>query len=286
MARTPVDETNSAGIVGRVMALLRVLAELDREAGLSEIASRMNLPPSTTHRLLHLLLEEGFVERGAADSRTYRAGLEFMRVAGLLMARADLPNLAQPFMQNVVDACDETCVLSLYVARTAQMMVVRAIHGSHPLRYDAPLYDPGSLVWGATGRGILAFLSEATIATILAKEGPSPADPRKTVKRQQILRELARVREQGYAHSHSQKIKGAVGFAAPVFNGSGVVAALCITLPESRYEPAMEEQLAATIMRQADLFSASLGGRKPVLAVSSPALRPAVSAAQRRVDAR
>lgn len=254
------EETGNAGIVARTAALIRVLAKMEGEAGLSEIAAQMNLPPSSTHRLLHLLLDEGFVERGSGN-RTYRAGMELIRVGGLLASRADLANLAQGFMQTVVEACDETCVLSVYVPRTHSAMVVRAIHGSHPLRYDAPLYEPSSLVWGATGQGILAFLPDEVIEDILREEGPSPADTRKEVKPPQVHRELARVRKQGYAHTHGQKIKGAVGFSAPVFNSTGVVAALCITLPESRFDASMEVPLARALMKQADLFSASLGWR-------------------------
>lgn len=262
MAKEKAGDASSSGIVGRVAALLKLLAETEGEASLSEIATRMNLPPSSTHRLLHLLLDEGFVDRGAS-SRTYRAGLELHRVGGLLASRADVPNLAHSFMQAVVDACDETCMLSLYVPRTRCAMVARAIHGSHPLRYDAALYVTSSLAWGATGLGILAFLPEATIEEVLQSEGPSPADPRKAVKPQQLRRELAKIREQGYAHTHGQKIQGAVGFSAPVFNSTGVVAALCITLPESRYEATMEARLSRTLIAQADLFSASLGWRGP-----------------------
>jgi DNA-binding IclR family transcriptional regulator len=262
MARENTGKDGGSGIVARVAALLTVLAETDGDATLSEIAVRMNLPPSSTHRLLHLLLDEGFVDRGA-DSRSYRAGLELHRVGGLLASRTDVPNLAHGFMKAVVDACDETCMLSLYVPRTRNAMVVRAIHGSHPLRYEAALYVPSSLAWGATGQGILAFLPEETIEGVLEAEGPSPADPGKTIRPQTIRRELARIREQGYAHTHGEKVKGAVGFSAPVMNSHGVVAALCITLPESRYKPTMEKRLAGTLMTQAGLFSASLGWRGP-----------------------
>src|SRR5690606_4334425 len=100
------------------------------------------------------------------------------------------------FMQAVVDACDETCMLSLYVPRTRNAMVVRAIHGSHPLRYEAALYELSALAWGATGLGILAFLPETVIEEVIAQEGPSPADPRKALKPAQLRRDLARIREQ------------------------------------------------------------------------------------------
>lgn len=260
MSRASGTDASGAGIVGRVTTMLKVLAEIEGEAGLGEIATRMNLPASTTHRLLQMLADEGFVERGAG-SRTYKAGLEFLRVGGLLASRADLSALAEPFMQAVVQACDETCMLCLHVPRRHCAMVVKALHGSHPLRYQAVLYEPSSLAWGATGLGILAFLPEPVIDETLALEDPSPADARKALKPAQVKRELARVREQGYAHTHGQKIKGAVGFSAPVFNSSGVVAALCITLPESRFEARMEARLSRVLIEQARLFSQSLGWR-------------------------
>ena len=60
-------------------------------------------------------------------------------------------------MQAVVDACDETCMLSVYMPRTQSSMIAKVIYGSHPLRYEATMYQPTSLVWGATGRASWPF---------------------------------------------------------------------------------------------------------------------------------
>ncbi|HYF18093.1 MAG TPA: IclR family transcriptional regulator [Ramlibacter sp.] len=260
MSSTSTSDTTSSGTVARVALLLRVLAEADGDASLSEVAEKMKLPPSTTHRLLHLLLDEGFVERGQTP-RTYRAGLEFLRVGGLVSARADLSTVAHSFMQAVVEACDEACMLSVYVPRTGTSMITKVIYGSHPLRYEAVLYQPSSLVWGATGRGILAFLPDEVRDVIIEAEGPSPADPRKPVKAAQVRRELEQVRRQGYAHTRGQKIPGAVGMSAPVFNAGGVVAALCITVPDTRFQESMEARFSHTLVQQAARFSAALGWR-------------------------
>ena len=260
MTKEPTAETAASGTVARVTALLRVLAQIEGEASLSEIAERMKLPVSTTHRLLHLLLEQGFVDRGQG-SRSYRAGLEFLRVGGLLASHPDLGSVAQSFMQAVVEACDETCMLSLYVPRTQTAMIVKVIYGSHPLRYEAALYEPTSLAWGATGQGILAFLPEPVVEAVLAREGPSPADARKSLKPAALKRDLARIRQQGYAHTRGQKITGAVGISAPVFNATAVQAALCITLPDSRFREGMEARLAGVLVQQAARLSATLGWR-------------------------
>lgn len=258
MPRAATDESTSSGTVARVALLLRVLAETQGEAPLGDIAQKMKLPASTTHRLLNLLLEQGFVDRGQGN--TYRPGLEFLRVGGLVASRAQLTEVAHGFMQAVVDACDETCVLSVYMPRNRSAMIAKAIYGSHPLRYEATLYQPSSLVWGATGKGILAFLPPDVSEDVIAHEGPSPADG-KPVNRTQLQRDLAQVRRQGYAHTRGQKITGAVGLSAPVFNGSGVVAALCITVPDTRFKPAMEPKLAALLKDQAARFSSALGWR-------------------------
>lgn len=253
-------DATSSGTVARVALLLGVLAELEGDASLGEIAEAMKLPASTTHRLLHLLLNEGFVERGAT-ARTYRPGLEFLRVGGLVSSRASLEAVATKFMQEVVDAIDETCMLSVYVPRRQTSMITKVIYGSHPLRYEAVLYQPSPLEWGATGRGILAFLPKEAREAVLAGAASSPADPRKSAKPSQVERELGIVQQQGYAHTRGQKIKGAVGISAPVFNADGVVAALCVTVPEGRFKDSMEPLFARTLMRQASRLSETLGWR-------------------------
>ena len=260
---TPIareEGATSSGTVARAALLLRVLAEAEGDSSLSEIAQKMKLPVSTTHRLLGLLQVEGFVDRGDR-SRTYRAGLEFRRLGGLVTSRAQLPDVAEQFMRAVVDASDETCMLSLYMPRSQSAMVAKVIYGKHPLRYEADLYAPTSLAWGATGRGILAFLPEPAIDQVLAMEEASPATGRKAPKPVQVKKELPQVREAGYAHSRGQKVPGAVGLAAPVFNASGVVGALCMTIPEARFDEARLSQLAHILMEQAGKFSWNLGHR-------------------------
>jgi DNA-binding IclR family transcriptional regulator len=249
------DATTSTGTVARVAQLLRVLAEADGDASLGDLAQRLKLPASTTHRLLNLLLEQGFVDRGQVP-RSYRVGLELLRIAGRVTSRAQLTDVAHGFMQAVVEACDETCMLSVYMPRSQSSMVAKVIHGSHPLRYEAKLYEPSSLLWGATGLGIYAFLPDEAAAQVL--QVPSPADGR-PLKPLQLRRDVARIRQQGYAHTRGQKVPGAIGISAPVFNAQGVVAALCITLPETRFKEGMEVRLAELLMQQAHLLSQALG---------------------------
>src|ERR1700730_9832348 len=60
---------DTKGTVVRVVDLLRSFAEGPAQWSLSEIAERVALPRSTTHRLLQLLRSQGFVDADDGDGR-------------------------------------------------------------------------------------------------------------------------------------------------------------------------------------------------------------------------
>lgn len=252
--------TTSSGTVARVTRLLTVLAECDGPSSLTDIAQRMDLPSSTVHRLLSLLAEQGFVERDPA-TRSYRVGLELYRIGSLVASKLQITEIAERFMQAVVAECDETCMLSLYEPTSLSFTIAKVVYGSHPLRYEVKLFDRSSLVWGAPGRGILAFLPPVQIDAAIASERARPqVIPGRDFTR--VKGDLEATRQRGYAFTKGQNVPGAVGISAPIFSPHGVIGALCVTIPEGRFTDEMGEKVARVVTSQARLFSAALGTRK------------------------
>ncbi|MEI9930144.1 MAG: hypothetical protein WDM89_06245 [Rhizomicrobium sp.] len=52
---------------------------------------------------------------------------------------------------------------------------------------------------------------------------------------------------------------GAVGMGAPVFRSGHIVGALCLTIPEARFKPAMETRYAQILRSEANKLSVELG---------------------------
>lgn len=254
------EESNTLGTVARVALLLKVLAEADGEIQLARVAGQLNLAASTTHRLLRLLMDAGLAKKGRQPGY-YRPGFEFVRLAGLVLAGSDeLTELATDCLQNVVDATEETCILSVYMAKERKCMVGKVIYGPHPLRYESELYRVTPLPFGATGKGILAFLPDSVITEVLASGGPSPITCKPVTDTPSLRRELARFRKQGYAITRGQRTPGAVGISAPVFDRNGnVLGALCLTIPETRFDERKESTFAQALMEQGRHLSAALG---------------------------
>lgn len=255
------DKGENWGTVTRVVRLLQCLAEAD-DLSLKELSQRLGLPPSTVHRLLQLLAQHDLVAR-APNGQHYRSGVEFFRLASLVLGKSDLGEVAEPLLKSIVKACNELCFLIRYLPAVKRVAVARKVDATHPLRYDIPLFEPSTLLWGATGRSVLAFLPPEERDEVLRESSVSPVTGQRLPPRKAFLRELDRIREAGYVCTRGQKMPGAVGIGAPVFSGNGhVIGSICITVPQTRFDPKSERRLAGLTVNAAARLSAALGFRQ------------------------
>jgi DNA-binding IclR family transcriptional regulator len=248
----------TTGTVARAVLLLaRVAAE--GTTTIKSLSQALSLAPSTVHRLLDLLASQGMIEHDQKHRR-YSIGPEFYRVSALVVTRYDLVTLALPILREVVAEADESCVLGLYWPSQRRMSFAKCADSTRPLRYRVQLNTPLPIVWGASGRSILAHLPEEEVAHVLAEETASPGKGEALPSPEALTRELAEIRARGYAISRGQKIAGAVGISAPVFGASGkVIGSLSITIPEIRFVEEQATKLGQLIRNRAGELSTRLG---------------------------
>lgn len=217
----------------RLLLLLEVIAGLEGEFSLKELASRSNLPMTTVHRLLQVLLEADMVERGS--SQGYRPGVKLLRLASLLLKDLDPHDAAQPFLRQLWQDWQETAVFALYRPQTRTATVVDAIPAPHPLRFVIERYTEVSLPWGSFGRAILAHLPPQESDAIIAARPKSPLTGRQPLADKDLMDELAQIRRDGVAVYVDLSIDVA-GIAAPVFGPHrSVIGCIGLAMPGSRY---------------------------------------------------
>ncbi|HEV2570909.1 MAG TPA: IclR family transcriptional regulator [Beijerinckiaceae bacterium] len=254
------DKSASEGLgtVQRVIEILRHVAERG-ETTIKDVSAALGLSPSTCHRMLDLMVKEDLVERNAAQ-RSYRIGPGLYRLSALIQAHYDIRELARPLLQHIVDVCDETCVLGLYMPAEGEMIFAEKADSSQILRYQLPMNSPLSVFWGASGKSILAFLPKADIDRIYAAATAAPASGAKRPSRQALDQELLAIRRRGFAASKGEKIAGAVGISAPVFRAGGqVLGSLGLTVPQQRATAQDETRFGVLIVDQAKALSRLLG---------------------------
>lgn len=251
-------KSEGLGTVQRVVEILRFVADHGHFT-LKELSAALGLAPSTCHRLLELLARDGLIARDATR-RDYAIGGELFRISALIHAKHDIRETARPFLERVVAASDETCVLGLYLPKAKRMVFADKVDSTRLLRYQLQMNTPLSVLWGASGRAMLAFLAKADIDSVYALEGSAPASGEPLPPRSSLERELAKIRREGYAISHGQKVSGAVGITAPVFGPAGlVIGSLGVTVPQERMKRTDEARLAKLVTVAGFDLSSALG---------------------------
>jgi DNA-binding IclR family transcriptional regulator len=255
--RASAMEPNT-GTVSRALSMLSTLADAGGPVTIKEVAEKMALPPSTVHRLLQLMRTEGFVA-ALPDSRQYTVGSELYRVSARVVNAMKAPELAQRFIQTIASRFDETVLFGFYLAAQGALCFAARADGKQVLKYQIDLHQPLSLVWGASGKAILAFLPDKTVSEILAVEGPSPSEGKPAPSLGELRKALQVIRSRGYAMSESEKLPGARGISAPVFGPDGVIGCICLTSPEARMPHGSIEEIGRAIAATARDLSLALG---------------------------
>jgi IclR family transcriptional regulator, KDG regulon repressor len=243
------------GTVRRVLLLLTSLVDHQGESAQS-LATRLNLPRSTVHRLLAMLRANGFADSAVGS---FEPGPELFRLAGRLSSRMPYRKLAEPYLQALSAEFRETSILALLLREQLKMYYAAKGSPADPMRYNIELGALEPLVWGATARVLLAHLSEQEVAIALARRELSPARQLKPHDTE-VRKSLQQIRRDGYGITHAHRTPNTVGIAAPFFDGEGqVVGSLGFLIPEFRWTSAPQDAVVRALTEAAARMSRQLG---------------------------
>ncbi|WP_219414423.1 IclR family transcriptional regulator [Pseudonocardia nigra] len=222
---------------------LRLATVLQQEGPLrvTDAAERLGVARSTAHRLLAMLVYRDFAEQDA--DRRYVAGLVLRKQAPVEPV-ADMRRLALPHLQALVERTDETANLQVVVGD--QVRFVATVECSQVLRVGdrEGRMLPAHLASG--GRAVLATRSDEELAELYSAVDSPVADL------PALLRELRRVRRQGFAINDQATETGVTAIGRAVRGAdSTVVAGVSIAMPTARFRrdrlPEWTQNLATTV---------------------------------------
>jgi IclR family acetate operon transcriptional repressor len=233
----------------------------EQSYGVRELAGRLGVAASTAHRLLSDLEELGMVSRTPAGN--YGLGMEFLRLAWTAGTRFPLRDAANDVLADLAARSGESSFFGLYNEQRRQMMFAVSVESSHPLRYTVPQGVWLPLHAGASGLAILAFLP-AEVQAEITYGGLDALTDRTLVDVGRLAERLARIRQDGYAISHGERINGAIAIAAPVLGPAGaVIGDIGITIPESRFNAATTSELVTLVRQSAESLTRRFTGTRP-----------------------
>jgi len=237
-----------------------VLATVSAALPLKAIAERTNRPKGSVHRMLATLINTGYVVQEPETGR-YALSLKLWRIGSAALRDLDVVRLAQPRMERLVAATDETVHLGV-LDPSGGVLYVSKVESPRSIRVQTRVGQIGPSWCTATGRSLLAFHPEV-IERVLAQ--PLVARTPKTVIDSRKIRALLRdIAAKGYAVTRAENHPEMGGVAAPVRDYAGSVVASCgIAIPVFRMDHALVERCVPEVVRTAAEISGDLGWRKP-----------------------
>jgi DNA-binding IclR family transcriptional regulator len=251
------DDQPAAAVqsVDRALLVLEILATLG-QAGVTEIAAELGVHKSTVSRLLTVLESRGYVEQVSGRGK-YRLGFSIARLARASSARLDLVKLSQDVCDGLAaDAGETTNVAILDGDR-----IINVVEAIGPAEITLRTWVGQSCPAHATSSGkvLLAGLDPADVWSRFEARLEAFTD-NTIVKITDLQRELATVRERGWASVVEELEVGLNAVAAPVYDANAqVIAALSVSGPSYRLGEDQFEETAKRTIAAAELISRRLG---------------------------
>lgn len=249
--------------LARGMQILRLLATNAGSLGVTEIAERLRVDPSTAYRLLSTLEVQGFVSQDEG-SKKYSLGYGILEVTSGLLRRLSVVEVAQPHLYSVAVKLGESAHVAVRDRRFAVSVGSESATGV--LRVETILGTPEPLHCTAIGKALLLDFSREQLAELFGDGKFERHTPHTLTTIEELELDLMRARRLGYAFDDEELHPGVRCIAAPVRDYTNrTIAAFGISSPAVRLTRDRVEELAPEVCEHAQAISAQLGyapGRK------------------------
>jgi DNA-binding IclR family transcriptional regulator len=240
----------------KAMEVLHLFTPSRKDIGVVEAADLLHRPKSTVSRWLSAMESAGFLDR-AVESGRYRVAMRLAAVGEMAKQATPLQRTARHALERLTAATGETS--NLVVLVDSEGVNVEAIESPQPVMHMGSVGRRFPLHASAACKALLAWRPDSEILSLLQLP-LARCTPATITSPELLLRDLADVRERGYAVNWMELEDDLVAVGAPVRDHrSDVVAAISISAPASRVPRDVLPAIGAHVVDAARALSRSLG---------------------------
>lgn len=244
-------------VLDKSLSILETLLQRGSLMSITEISNKLEMYPSTVHRILDTLKSRGYVEQEPQNQK-YQLGLKLVELGMAKFHKIDLIEEAIPFLKELVNQCNETVHLGifdqgkvLYLAKEEPDQNIRMVS---QVGKRAPVYST------SLGKILLAYLPKDERKVVTDKIKYTSFTKNTINNKEKLEEELDKVKKQGFALDKEENEKGVCCTAAPIRNYQGkVIAAISISSPVYRINIKKQKCLRENIVRISRKISKRLG---------------------------
>lgn len=253
---------DSVPALRRAVRVLDLVKAATRPPLAADIARQLELPRSTVHGLLAVMVELGLLEKNAMQG--YRLGTRLLDWVGGVTEKRDLVTEFYQALDGFGDLDSFTVTLTLLEGMEVVYVACRNSDTVLGASFRVGMRLP--VIFTATGNAMLAEMDDTSFREWLALHPattwPDPLTPNGIRSVTTLVREIAEIRERGYAVDDEQVHDGLWCFGAGIKDYSGrMVGGVGVSLPLTDLARYNVADLGNRAVALAQAVSARLGFR-------------------------
>lgn len=249
--------------VKSILKAFQIIEELDRwgELSIADLSQALTMDKTTVHRLVNTIKEAGYIVQNP-DTKKYSNGIRLFAIGNRIIQKVGVKQVARPYLETLAQETKETINLSMYSG--SSIVYVDIIESESAIRAGASVGAELPMYCTGMGKAIMAFLSEESVEEILRNTVFSKRTTKTVPNKEELMGQLKRARENGYAKDEEEFVDGLISFAAPIFDYRNIaIAALSISMPKMRYNAKENKQYYVELVKKtAEALSGEIGYKK------------------------
>ncbi|MDL2260188.1 IclR family transcriptional regulator [Deltaproteobacteria bacterium OttesenSCG-928-K17] len=220
--------------VVKCMSIMEALAG-HGPSSLSDLKSSLGLDKATLHRILSTLKALGYVKQNSSDQR-YFLTFKMFQTGNLVVERGGLKALIHPYLEKISADFQELIYASVMTEPGQAICVDKSeVDLYQQLRLNVSIGGQVSMHASSMGRCFLAFMDPTHFPAVYQAIKFEQFTPQTQTDPDVLMRELDKIRRDGYAVEEGERIEGAMCIGVPVLNNHGYChAAISATGPKAR----------------------------------------------------
>lgn len=215
----------------RALNTLIILSEHKDGLSISELSAKLNIPPSSIHRIVSCLKKNNFVVQNPATKK-YKIAYKVLTLAQNLTFEDGLIDTARPHMDRLASDIDKT--ICLCIMEDDKIICVDYVENKDTAMFKVNKGTAMPLHATSAGKVFQAYMEKNIVMEQMSKMTMNQITPYTKTDVSCYLQELEAIRANGYSICDEELQLGIQGLACPIFDmNNNVVAAISFTTIKS-----------------------------------------------------
>jgi IclR family acetate operon transcriptional repressor len=257
----PHKQENPSVAVERALSMLEAIALEPEGLSNAEISRKLEIPKSSASYILRTLEKQNYLNRDPHTGK-YRVGLKILSLSRGALSGIDVREVALPIMRHLMEKTNLTCHLAILDGPEA--VYIEKVEPQGFIRMDTWVGRRMRVHATSVGKSLVAYIPQEHLEKIIAERPMERRTPKTITTLPRLLKELEKVRTQGYAVDDEENNLGARCVGAPIFNQQGTIeAAVGLSGPIQQVNAQTLPRILESLKDAARHISMQLGYRPP-----------------------